>query len=669
VLTQRFGSDMQTDPKFVDDFLAVIARNPGCCDEVWLASNYGFPPMDVHRQTVDSLIGVAEKLRAAGLRVSLQISNTIGHGQYMCSKDNSGLVYPGSPIEHMVGHDGTVAELCFCWNGEHFRAYVREEMREYARLHPHTVWVDDDLRATNHDPVHFGCFCADCIARFNAENHTDFDREGLVDAINKDIGWREKYVAFLRAGIGEFVELITREFCAVSPESGFGLQYCAHGGYTGYGYAHVFDAMRRGSGKAPKSRPGGGGYDDHDPRDQLWKAYFMMWQNSMLPEYVTEIRPEIENLPFYVYGKSPAGTCMETSLYLASGANAMSYSMLMHMEEPMAYHERIFAKFSAHRAYWEALAEANMGTQASGLCMSLSDSMWKRRLGAEERSFAWNWEPWDCRLSLVRVGIPHAYNRNAAEQIYLLHEAHAKCLSDAEIETLLARPVVTDGHALAVLAARGFGERLAATVAPLNTQPMYELLSEHTVCRGLQSGMIGGGLGMRSDNFRLICKDDCEILSYYQTVSRSVAPIGDSIYPHGVATAIVPTVYGAKWVVFGREPWRMNISTTMRDLVLRAAEYAAGQKRFSAILESWQQAVVFPRENSAMQTTSVSLLNCTIGDTETLTLRVRRPAGTSLSWMTAESAVEPLAVQSDGDELVVTVPALRPWTVGTLFLR
>ena len=93
----------------------------------------------------------------------------------------------------------------------------------------------------------------------------------------------------------------------------------------------------------------------------------MMWQNSMLPEYVTEIRPEIENLPFYVYGKSPAGTCMETSLYLASGANAMSYSMLMHMEEPMAYHERIFAKFSAHRAYWEALAEANMDTQASGL--------------------------------------------------------------------------------------------------------------------------------------------------------------------------------------------------------------------------------------------------------------------------------------------------------------
>ncbi len=668
MLTQRFGSGMQTDPQFVDDFLGVVARNPGCCDEVWLASNYGFPPMDVHRQTVDTLIGVAEKLKAAGLRVSLQISNTIGHGQYMCSQNNSGLVYPGSPIEHMVGPDGTVAELCFCWNGKHFWEYVREEMREYARLRPHTVWVDDDLRANNHDPVQYGCFCGDCIARFNARYGGSFDREGLVNAINADIGWREKYVAFLREGMSEFVEMLTREFCAVSPESYFGFQYCANGGYTGYGYAHVFDAMRRGSGKAPKSRPGGGAYNDQDPRDQLWKAFYIMWQNSMLPEYVTEIRPEIENLPFYVYGKTPAGTCMETSLYLASGANAMSYSMLMHMEEPMAYHERIFAKISAHRAYWEALAAANKDTRASGLSMCLSESMWKRQLDAHESGFAWNWEPWDQRLSLARAGIPHTYDRNAPEPIFLLHEAHARCLSEEEIEALLARPVVTDGHALAVLEARGFGDRLVAAAVPFDTQPMYEQLTDHEVCRGLWSQTIGGGLGTRNDNHRLTCDDGCEVLSYYQTASRSVEPIGDSTYPYGVATAIVPTVHGAKWVVFGREPWLLVLSTTMRDLVLRAVEYAAGEKRFSAILESWQQAVLFPRENAQMQTTSVSVLNCTIGDSEPLTIRVRRPVGKPI-WMTADGLVEPNSVRCDGDELVVEVPALRPWTVGTLFLR
>lgn len=67
----------------------------------------------------------------------------------------------------MVGPNGTVADYCFCWNDKHFREYVLEEIREYARLKPYCVWMDDDLRANNHAPVNFGCFCDDCIARFN----------------------------------------------------------------------------------------------------------------------------------------------------------------------------------------------------------------------------------------------------------------------------------------------------------------------------------------------------------------------------------------------------------------------------------------------------------------------------------------------------------------------
>ena len=111
MLTQRFGSDLQKDESFVRAFIDVVRRHPGSCDEVWLASDYGFPPLDVHRQTVEILTGTAATLREAGLRVSLQISNTIGHGQYMCLRNNTGLVYPGSPVEHIVGPDGTAAAV------------------------------------------------------------------------------------------------------------------------------------------------------------------------------------------------------------------------------------------------------------------------------------------------------------------------------------------------------------------------------------------------------------------------------------------------------------------------------------------------------------------------------------------------------------------------------
>ncbi|MDD7310370.1 MAG: hypothetical protein PUG80_07610, partial [Eubacteriales bacterium] len=525
MLTQRFGSDLQKDESFVRAFIDVVRRHPGSCDEVWLASDYGFPPLDVHRQTVETLTGTAATLREAGLRVSLQISNTIGHGQYMCLRNNTGLVYPGSPVEHIVGPDGTAADYCFCWNGEHFRRYVEAEMKLYARLKPHCVWVDDDIRATNHAPVDFGCFCDACIARFNARYGASFDRPALVEAINTgDPVWRARWVEFVRSGIADLAYLIAKTIHEISPETCMGLQYCAHGGYTGYGYQYIFDAFRRGTGHTPKSRPGGGAYDDHNPANQLQKTFYIAWQNSMLPEDVTEIRPEIENLPFFAYGKSVAGTCCETSLMLAAGANAMSYSMLMGLEEPMTYHEQFFAAFSAHRPYWEALAAANAGTKPGGLCLCLSDTMWQHPLQPGEAPFAWNREPYTAGLELARTAIPLTYGlKRQTSPVYLLHHRTAAVLSDADIAFLLTQPVLTDGRSLDTLERRGFGSRLAARAVPMNTQAFAEAAANHLINRNLSADRFTGGFGI-NDNFRLEDRGGCEVLTSYVTSSRDEVP-------------------------------------------------------------------------------------------------------------------------------------------------
>lgn len=103
MLTQRLGSSTQKDDAFIDSLLTAIEEHPGSCDEVWLASDYGFPPLEKHRASAEKLKKIAEKFRQKEIRVSLQISNTIGHGQYMSARDCSGLVYEGSPVEKMVG--------------------------------------------------------------------------------------------------------------------------------------------------------------------------------------------------------------------------------------------------------------------------------------------------------------------------------------------------------------------------------------------------------------------------------------------------------------------------------------------------------------------------------------------------------------------------------------
>ena len=128
MLTQRLGSETQKDPAFLAELIAAIQAHPGSCDEVWLATDYGFPSMETHRASAEALGKIAEKFRAIGVRVSLQLSNSLGHGQYMSARDCSGLVYEGSPAENMVGHRGERADYCFCWRGAHVREYVRQEL-------------------------------------------------------------------------------------------------------------------------------------------------------------------------------------------------------------------------------------------------------------------------------------------------------------------------------------------------------------------------------------------------------------------------------------------------------------------------------------------------------------------------------------------------------------
>ncbi len=374
MLTQRLGSDTQKDPWFLDEFIGIVKNNPGSCDEVWLSTDYGFPKLETHIKAAEILTEAAERLRNAGLRVSLQISNTIGHGQYMSAQDCSGLVFEGSTAEKMVGHDGMVADYCFCWNGENFRKYTFAWIKEYVqRVKPYCVWVDDDLRASNHNPVEYGCFCDDCISKFNLLYGSSFTREELVREINfGEKIWRKRHIDFTRNSLYDFTYEMGKVIHKASPDSRMGYQHAVNKMIIGYNNDFIFDAMYKATGHPPHSRPGGGAYDDHNMNNFIEKCETIDIQNRMLPLYVKDKRPEIESLPDIVYGKSIGGTCFETSYYLASGNNAMSYAILMNDYEKMEFHNEMLSAFSSHRPYWEKLSKGTENTEQGGMVYEIS---------------------------------------------------------------------------------------------------------------------------------------------------------------------------------------------------------------------------------------------------------------------------------------------------------
>lgn len=672
MLTQRLGIENQINSEYVDKLIDAIKKNPGSCDEVWFTSMSAFPPIEMQEEIASKIHAQAEKFKKAGVRVSLQIQSTIGHGQYMQSRNNTGLVFEGSPAEHMVGPDGTTADYCFCWRGEYFKKYILNVYRAFAKIKPHTFWVDDDFRANNHDPVEIGCFCDNCIREFNNKYGTNYDRRALVYEINYgDVSVREKFAEFEREGLYNLMLEISKTVHEISPDSFMGYQYCANGGYTGFGFDFIFNAMKEGTGKTPKSRAGGGAYSAHNPNEIIEKARFIDWANFMLPDVNIEKRPEIENLPDIVYGKSIQTTCFETTLYLALGNDAMSYALLQNYNEPVEYHAMMLEGFSKRRKYWQKLIDLNKNTSQAGLTIAYSPNRYKMKLSKDDAEFEWKKEMYDvCDRLWSITGIPMCFKKNN-EGVVLLHPYVAMDMTDEEIMKLLSKPVITDGKTIEILHKRGFGKHLNISAKEKQLGIFHEKLTGHKVNEHVKGG------GTWSTSFFVskerwqheMSGENIEPLSGYDTLRPDIVKTDDKVFPYGIASAVTTTSNGAKWAVLGEYPWSGIISFDKRNQLINIANYIS-EAAVPVVLETPIQAIVMPRENTNGEITSVSILNKTVGDSGVLTLRIKNSAGKKYKFMTFKDdnvIEEDVKITNDSGDLVLHVPSISAWGIGTVY--
>lgn len=666
-LMHRFGSNLTEE--YVDTYLDLISANPNACDNVWLATMYGFPKLETHRQYADKLKIIAQRLRDCGTGVSLQLSNSLGHGAYMSSRDCSGLVYEGSPVTKMVGHDGSVADYCFCWRDPYLREYLIKQLKYYSEILPECVWIDDDYRAMGHAPVEYGCFCENCMREFNSLHGSSFSREGLVhEILHGNVIWRRRYVAFLRQGLYDLLYDMCKAVHQVSDKSAMGLQHGFNGAYMGNGFGFLFDAMYDATGIPPKSRPGGGSYDDHNPNTFLKKNIWLNRQNSMLPGYVDCICPEIDNLPFTAFGKTPAGTAFEASFYFANGATDMSFSMMMHIKEKRDWYEKFFKAFSKHRRYWTMLSEYNKISHQSGLYYMISDHGWERSIGEQESFRELNWESFTELNLWLRDALPVAYDRDDTT-ITVLHPQTAKVVSADEVEWLMQNAVLTDGESIRILAERGFDIGVNAFRVPDHKRgKLGEKLSDHLVnpkdFTAWKTSFFTEG---KTDCYYLMKSTaPLEIVGVYEPTIPLDALTDDADLPYGISAAVMTTRNGGKWGILGYAPWKGIINTNKRDQILNMADYISDGS-LCARLKSSEQAVLLPRKNKCGKLVCVSVINCTIGRSGEQQLMMKNPESEKFLFVSQYEPKQYLSFEKRGDEYWLDLPELSPWSVGTVF--
>ena len=344
------ANDTESVSTWRKNFAAVTAH-PGCCDEIWFSTGCGAPDLAWHVRNAAVLAEAMKDCRAAGIVPSLQFQATLGHGDFAGTPE----LFARKSWTGWTDWRGVETKYCNCPRQATFLDYLREVSKIYAPLGFGGLWIDDDLRIAHHQPAdsygrRIGCWCATCLAAFNAETDGRWTREALASAVLKDDGICARWRKFSIDALCRVARTVGEEFVAASPETMLALQH-ASGEESVDQVPAVLDVLNAISGRPVGFRPGGGSYYDDDPNGVVIKSLKAGWFRGRIgdPDKIAVWTPEIESWPRTYYSRSPQGVLIEGFTALMYGMNGVSFFISNGAKEDPALYGRTF---------WRTLAAA-----------------------------------------------------------------------------------------------------------------------------------------------------------------------------------------------------------------------------------------------------------------------------------------------------------------------
>ena len=590
------------DTQLGHDLIAALKEYPDLWDDAWLCMETSTISTEAHLASAQNMSRMAEQLRAVGVEPSIQ-GISLGHGD---SFDQQSSDFNPTQWSATTGLWGEECLSTHCPRQEEFLEYISSTYEEYAkRFSPRVVWIDDDLRSTNHPPARAICMCEECIAEFNETYGGNWTQASLIKALDSspvNTLLRQQWIEFSQQSLAMVAGAIARGVHRGSPTSKVGLQ---HAGFhrellEGKDWNKIFDTIEAITGQAPTSRPGHGVYNDHAPREMIGKAYDIARQVRRLNPNITEIACEIEGYQHWATGKSPHGICVESMLYMAAGVTQLSYAIICSATEPMQwYADNYFKALSRWRGVFEEYASFNQGSALGGLDPYISADMVLR--DASNREWITSGNAGDVATAIAPLGIPYAPEAKNAVG-YVLDAPAVRGMTRDELEMLISNGrLIFDQAAWREVTKQGLDATLTAV-----------------------------------DNIAGVGSAKC-----YTT-------------PAGSRIAVIAA-------------YTQNISNAERLAMLRAMDWAT-HNHLPVIMESMAQAVVMPRVDSENRLRSVLLLNCSISEQMAPTTLRLRGCGDEphFVWHTVDKSAKLLKAKRDGEDWIVDVPPLQGWYVGWL---
>ena len=637
------------------ELLSAFKRQRGCCDEVWFCTEIGSPNLEAHRESARQMQIAAKLVREAGILPGLQVANTLGHGD-SAQRPSEGIAW-----RTMVGHDGRTSKMCHCPRDPRLHAYLGQMMRAYAAFQPSSVWIDDDLRMANHFPLRAVCYCDGCLAEFSRLTEREWTRGNLVQSLAsaEDQDLRQSWGRFNQESLAMTGGAIAEAVHAVAPACRMGLQHAIGGPYVGGDLKGIFDTMSRATGHPAGSRPGGGYYIDHAPRQVIDKAYEVAQQIAQLPDEVDRICPEIEDYPHLSMGKTPHGVVIESTLDLAIGCNSLSYAILCSALETPDFYETILERIAKWRPFWERMMRVNETSVPAGVRPAYDLHSAREPFAFDDPNFAFRGTILTPLFRLTTMGLPVCIGSSGATAS-LLHANAIPSLSDEQIREVLRGGVMMDGSALHCLQERGLGPLVGARAvwpAALDS------------CEKLTADPINGEFAGRTWKQFLTGEPRTHEVFQLEDLGAESRVLGQYInvrgQQRGVASAAFETELGGRVAIFGYQGWQPVVNAARRHQLLAAADWVS-RGRLPVIVETPAQVMVVPRVDAEGRLRGVLLLNVTIDRSPPLRLRLRGTQEGKWAWAMPDSADVNLSAEVMENEIGVATPALAPWSAAAL---
>ncbi len=391
-----------------------------------------------------------ERMKARGEEVQICLSSTIGHVDSWTEAQ----AYP-----KMVGANGKTAKTIACPRSAAFAEYIRGLGSKYARLGPSVIWLDDDFRMQNHDPVDFGCFCPECLSRFAAKSGLKMTREEIKSAILSDstkdgVRVRTAWRKFTQQSLTDLACVFADAVHAVDDKIAIGYMCCNQ---RGLGYApcdfKAWIERTRNKDGVVWFRHGSGTYNDYMPysNDGIVAKNIAIGRACAMTEGpgVVNMTEEVTS-PYNRRTKSLRITFLEAALNVGfAGADGVTYDAIKPNLDEQLRADALVADIHRRRAELDRMRALIAGKRQIGVYPFYDQDLWL--FNGKAKSL------WDMHVlgaddwkHLAFIGVPFTFREQNAS-LMLLSGRSARAVPKDKLASWRNRGIIADGLAASEL--------------------------------------------------------------------------------------------------------------------------------------------------------------------------------------------------------------------------